>query len=178
MYIAIQIVGLLTQAHYQIDTPGCIYTAKGHVFNNVLTLSAPDEKVLATVKRKFEFLHTHYEFDLQDGNKYQFKADTSYKNAYACTIGTETYTWFFHRGWRNSLFLHGSQIASMKRSHLYVGGFIPTELQMNDDADLTVVLCFALATCEMSPIQQRGSFDPGYSHGGEDMPFDERWQPS
>jgi hypothetical protein len=178
VYINVRTLPLVVPTVYEIDTPGCFYQARQNGFGNLITLSTPNERVLATVKRKFAILKTHYEFELQNGSKYQFESDGARKNAYACAIGADSYVWFLHKNLKYSLFQNGSQIAAMTREHWSAGTQVQCAVMMNDDANLAVVLCFALTACDMDRGESGSmTYDVGIIWG-EDMPFDERWQPS
>jgi hypothetical protein len=178
VYIRIQTLGMISPPVYEIETPSCIYQTQSHGFNNLITLLAPNGSALATVQRKFSIWSSHYEFDLQDGHKWEFQSDRSRKNAYACDIGGDSYVWFVHKGLRYSLFLNGAQIASMTKQPWEMGMRIQCEVLMNDDANLSAVMCFVLASCDMDRGEPgTASYDFG-NIGPEDIPFDERWQPS
>jgi hypothetical protein len=178
VYISVQTLGMVSPPVYEIETPGCVYEAQQRGFSSLIELATPNGRVLATVKRKLSIWTSHYEFDLQDGQKYQFQSDGSRKNAYACAIGAESYVWFQHKGLKYSLFLNGSQVASMISKPWQMGVRIQCEVLVNDDANLAAVLCFVLAACDMDSGESgRATYDFG-NIGPEDMPFDERWQPS
>jgi uncharacterized protein YxjI len=178
MLITIQTIRFSSPTSYEITTPGAIYTAKNHIFGDTVTLCAPGGRDLATIKRQFSLLHTRYEIDLHQGNVHLFRSNDAYKNAYICEFESDSYTVFVHKKLKYSIFLNGKQIASLTREALSVAGAVTSDLLMNDEADFNVVVCLALTICDMDPPDPAGvTYDLG-SMLAEDMPFDERWQPS
>jgi uncharacterized protein YxjI len=166
---------------YQIESPASIYTAKKRFFlrQDKIRLFSPRDRLLATIRGHFYF-RPKYKIKLADGKVYDFRCQKFWKGVFVCENGLESFRLYQHKRLNYSIFRGDTQIAAFSKNRVKLGGNERYEIQMNDDANLVVIICMALVMdCGEIEDETAGTLtiDLG-SLGSEERPFDRSWKPS
>ncbi len=181
MQISVREHSFSFRSEYEIETPGCYYSAQKAFFSFParIKVRSPDEQVVATIQGHFSFFRSRYDFVLPGGRFYQFHCEKIWKAVYVCESDHERYRLYRHKGLKYSIFQDERQIAAFAKNRIVVGKGNQYEISLNDNADVIVIVCMVLAinTAENDDDDTTVTIDIG-SIGPEERPFDERWQPS
>ena len=181
MNIAVQQRVFVFGSEYEIETPACIYSAKKKSLfrHDKIRLFAPRSHHLATIRGRF-FFRPKYEIKLANGRMYHFWCAKFWKGVFVCENNEESFRLYQHKRLNYSIFKNDSQIAAFSKNRVKIGGTDRYEIQMNDDANLVVIICMALVIdCGELEDETAGTItvDLG-SLGPEERSFDRSWKPS
>ena len=181
MEITIQENRFSFRSEYEIETPSSYYYAKKAFFSfpAKLVLKSSDERVLARIRGRLSFFREKYDFTLSDGRVFRFWCEKRWKRVFECESDKERYCLYGHKGLRYSVFRDDRQIAAFTKNRIVIGKGNRYEILLDDDADVVLIACMALAICtsEDDDNDATANIDVG-SIGPEEKPFDEGWQPS
>jgi uncharacterized protein YxjI len=168
-------------AEYDIETPGAIYFGKKQPFTLVdkLELQGPGGRVLAEIIGRISWFRSKHVFQLSDGPIYDFWCEKVWKRVFVCKNNNEIYRLYGHKGLNYSIFKDDQQIAAFTKNKIAMGKGNHYDIQMDDDANLVIVLCLVLTIdCSENSDNSPGvNVDLG-NIGPEEKPFDSSWEPS
>jgi uncharacterized protein YxjI len=181
MYITIQQNISSPPSQYEIETPGCIYSARKKFFswNDKLQITAPHGAIVARITGKFSWFRSKYSFELSDGSVYRFCGEKIWKGVFVCEGSEVSFRLYQHKGLNYSIFQNKTQVAAFSKNAVTIGSGDQYEIRVNDDANLMVVICIVLAI-DLSENEANNTsiaYDFG-NIGPEDRPFDKTWEPS
>jgi uncharacterized protein YxjI len=181
MVITVQQNVFSFRSEYEIETPGAIYRAQKKLFSlrKIIRLFAPREHLLATVRGYFWSFRSKCSFELAGGKNYHFWCKRIWKRVFVCEGENDTYFLYQHKGLNFSVFQNETQIAAFRRNRLKIGASDRYEILVNDDANILVVVCMALAIDDSDRNEDTFllRYDFGYI-GTEERKFDRSWEPS
>jgi len=178
--ITIQERAFAFRSEYDISTPDRNYYARKKLFSirAKVELMTGEDRVVATI-RSLSFFRSRYDFELSDGNVYRFRCEKFWKGVYACEGNEERYHLYQHKGLRYSIFQDDRQIAAITKNRLVVGKGNRYEIQLNDDANVAIVICLALTINTSQDDDDHSTVTIDFGNiGPEDRKFDESWEPS
>ncbi len=181
MNVTIQERKFSFRSEYDISAPGSNWYARKIMFSfgKKLQLQTEDGKVLALLRSRFSLLRAKFDFELSDGRIYHFRCEKIWKGVFVCEGAGQRFRLYEHKGLRYSIFQDDQQIAAFTKNRLVIGKGNEYDVQMNQDADLVIVVCIVLTinTSEDDDDRSSVTFDFG-NIGPEERPFDESWEPS
>jgi hypothetical protein len=170
-------------AEYDINAPGIELYARKAIFSltGKIELSRAESGLVATLEGHFSPIHNRWDFHFADGRNYSYSCEKVWKGTYVCEGGAgESYHLYQHHGLRFSVFRDDSQIAAFAKNRLVLGNGNRYDIQMNNDADVSVVVSMILALNTSDGDDNNNNtvtFDFG-NVGPEDRKFDESWEPT
>jgi len=169
------------RSEYDVTAPGMTMVAQKAFFSLLTTIELKDAggDLIATLQSEPSFV-TKYRFELADGRDYDFHTGKFGTGVYVCEGSGGPYTYYQHRGLRASIFQQDRQIAALSKNRFVMGDGNEYDVQMNRDADLTLVVCMVLA---MNTADGNDRNDETFTidFGNllfEDRAFDESWTPN
>lgn len=179
MDVTIQERYLSLFTEYDISAPGrTLYARK-----EMLTLFSKidlqeDGRLVAKLQGQFSVLRNRFEFDLTDGRAWHFECVDRLRNVYECRCGDEMLTLYEHRGLNRSVFKGDRQIAAYAKNRVSFGAGNHYDIRMDAEADLTVILCMALALSVEEDNDKQAAVNVDFgSLGPQGREFDEAWEP-
>ena len=166
---------------YDIAAPGQSLYAKKQFLSlfSKVELKDASERVIARLQGQFSILRNKYECDLTDGRVFRFECTDRLRNVYECRSGDDVYALYEHRGLSRSIFRNEQQIGAYSKSRVTFGKGHRYEIRMDNDADLTVVVCMVLALSvgeDNGDEQSTVNFDFG-NIGFQGREIDDSWEP-
>jgi uncharacterized protein YxjI len=173
MYIAIQPNISSPPSQYEIETPGCICSARKKFFswNDKLQITAPHGAIVARITGKFSCFRSRYSFELSDGSAYRFWGEKIWKGVFVCEGSKERIRLYQHKGLNCSLSQNKTQVAAFCKNAVTIGSGDQYEIRV-------VVICIVLAI-DLSENEANNTsiiYDFG-NIGPEDRPCDKTWEP-
>jgi hypothetical protein len=160
-------------SYYEIETPGCIYTAKKKWLSlrGAVDLFAPRERLVTNIFGRLVLFEANFEFPLSDGRKYNFWLEKIWKGVSLCEGEKENYQLYRHQGLDYSIFQGQPQIAAFTKTSVVVGAADKCESRVNDDPNLVAILgmVLAIAMTESEGGNSTFTYDGQRRPGGADV---------
>ena len=146
-------------------------------FNDKIKLQTSTGESVARIRGYFSPIHNRHDFLMADGRAYHFHCEKIWKQVYQCEGNGEKYRLLTHRGLKYSIFRDDRQIAAIERNRVVVGNGNEYSIQMDFDANPTVVVCMML-TVNSSDDKNDNSVTIDFGNiGPQERQFDSSWRP-
>ena len=146
MNVTIKELKFSFRSEYDIYAAGSTYYASKAFFalRDKLEVRAEDGHVLAKIRGDFSPLRAKHDFEMADGRVYHFWCEKIWKRVFRCEGTQRCFRLYEHKGLRYSIFDGDSQIAAFTKNRVVIGSGNEYDIQMNDDADLPLVISMVL----------------------------------
>jgi hypothetical protein len=159
------------------------YKARTKLFRFFLSeiiLSDVQDRQIATIERKFNWLKTKYIISGLDKFDWTFKTKKIWKMHYQCHVGDDTYDIYGHKGRKVSIFKNDQQIGWFDKSAVAWFEGDNYQLLANDNCNPALLTCFVLI---WDNFFSNGSEDSTVTYdfgniGPEARKFDRNWRPN